>query len=100
MEALRDPSHARNLAPKQWQQALTEAGLTVQAMAQAGGSTHMSLNDWLEKAGCVGEAAAAVRLAFAEAPAAAVQAFQIQQLAPDDYTFVWQRLVAKAAKTA
>jgi ubiquinone/menaquinone biosynthesis C-methylase UbiE len=100
VEALRDPSHARNLSPKEWQQAITDAGLTVRAMAQAGSSAPMPLNDWLEKAGCVSEAAAAVRQAFAEAPAAAVKAFQIQQPAPNDYTFVWQRLVAKAEKTA
>jgi ubiquinone/menaquinone biosynthesis C-methylase UbiE len=100
VEGLRDPSHARNLVPKEWQQALTDAGLTIRAMAMAGGSTPMSLNEWLEKAGCVGEAATAVRQAFAEAPAAAVKAFQIQQPAPNDYTFMWQRLVAKAEKTA
>ncbi|MGY2131670.1 class I SAM-dependent methyltransferase [Hymenobacter sp. HD11105] len=98
VEALRDPSHARNLSPEEWQQALTDAGLAIRAIAQAGGSTPMSLNDWLEKAGCVGEAAAAVRKAFAEAPTAAVKAFQIRQTASDDYTFVWQRLVAKAEK--
>jgi ubiquinone/menaquinone biosynthesis C-methylase UbiE len=98
LEALRDPSHARNLPPREWQQALMDAGLTVAAMTQEGSDTPMSLNDWLEKAGCVGEAAVAVRQAFAEAPAAAVKAFQIRQTAPDDYTFVWQRLVAKAEK--
>ena len=98
VEALRDPSHARNLAPKEWRQALTDAGLTVQALTLAGSTTPMSLNDWLEKAGCVNEAAAAVREAFAQAPVAAVEAFQIRVALPDDYTFVWQRLVAKAEK--
>ncbi|WP_133271935.1 class I SAM-dependent methyltransferase [Hymenobacter radiodurans] len=98
VEAIRDPSHARNLAPSEWQQALTNAGLTVQAMTLASSTIPMSLNDWLEKAGCVNEPAAAVRKAFAEAPAAAVEAFQIRVAPPDDYTFVWQRLVAKAEK--
>lgn len=100
VEALRDPSHVRNLASKEWQRMLTDAGLIVRAMAQAGGSAPMLLNDWLEKAGCVDEAAAEVRKAFTEAPTAAVQAFQIRQSRPDDYTFVWQRLVAKAEKKA
>ncbi|SMB97333.1 Methyltransferase type 11 [Hymenobacter roseosalivarius DSM 11622] len=98
VETFRDPSHARNLAPSEWRQALTDAGLTVQAMTLAGGTTPMSLNDWLEKAGCVDEAAAAVRQAFAEAPPAAVEAFQIRVEPPDEYTFVWQRLVARAEK--
>jgi ubiquinone/menaquinone biosynthesis C-methylase UbiE len=98
VEALRDPSHARNLAPAEWQQALTDAGLTVQAMSLVSSTTPMSLNDWLEKAGCANEAAATVRKAFAEAPAAVVEAFQIRVAPPDDYTFVWQRLVARAEK--
>lgn len=98
VEALRDPSHVRNLAPSEWRQALTDVGLTVQAMTLAGGTTPMSLNDWLEKAGCANAPAAAVRQAFAEAPAAAVEAFQIRVAPPDDYTFVWQRLVARAEK--
>ena len=98
VEALRDPSHARNLAPTEWRQALTDAGLTVQAMSLVNSTTPMSLNDWLEKAGCANEAAATVRQAFAEAPAAAVEAFQIQVAPPNDYTFVWQRLVARADK--
>ncbi|GAA3949385.1 class I SAM-dependent methyltransferase [Hymenobacter algoricola] len=99
VEALRDPSHRRNLAPRQWRQALTTAGLTVAALDVPGGEVPMQLHDWLEKAGTAPEPAAAVRAAFAQAPAAARAAFQIQALPADDYTFIWQRLVALATRS-
>ena len=58
----------------------------------------MPLAAWLEKAGTAPEAASQVRAAFAEASPAARTAFRIQSLAEDDFSFVWQRLVARAVK--
>ncbi|SHI57904.1 Ubiquinone/menaquinone biosynthesis C-methylase UbiE [Hymenobacter daecheongensis DSM 21074] len=98
VEALRDPSHRRNLPPREWRQQLEAAGLRVAEMAAPGGEVPMRLGEWLEKAGCQPEQAAEVRTAFAAASPTAKAAFQIQPLADDDFTFVWQRLVVKATK--
>ncbi|RYU79951.1 class I SAM-dependent methyltransferase [Hymenobacter persicinus] len=99
VEKLRDPSHQRNLTPRQWQQALTAAGLAVVEIGVPAGETTMQLNDWLEKAGTAPTQAAEVRAAFAQASAETRAAFQIQPLPQSgDYAFIWQRLVAKATK--
>ncbi|GAA3999448.1 class I SAM-dependent methyltransferase [Hymenobacter fastidiosus] len=98
VEALRDPSHRRNLAPQQWRQAIETAGLDVAEIGVPGPEATMQLNDWLTRAGCPAEQAAAVRTAFATAPEAARSAFRIQPLANEGYAFCWQRLVARATK--
>jgi ubiquinone/menaquinone biosynthesis C-methylase UbiE len=98
VEKLRDPSHVRNLTPQQWRQAIETAGLRVAAVEQAAPDGTMQLNDWLEKAGCVGDQARAVRQEFQTASPQARQAFQIRAVADADFTFVWQRVVAKAVK--
>jgi len=98
VEALRDPSHARNLAPQEWHTALEEAGLHVTALGEPTADIAMHLNDWMSKSGCTGEAAEVVRQAFATASAAAVRIFQIRELPGGDYSFAWQRVAAKAIK--
>ncbi|WP_324676414.1 class I SAM-dependent methyltransferase [Hymenobacter sp. GOD-10R] len=98
VEALRDPSHMRNLAPQEWQEALEAAGLHVTALCEPTSDIAMHLNDWMTKAGCTGDQAEAVRAAFAAAPAAAVRTFHIRELPTGDYAFAWQRVAAKAIK--
>ncbi|MCB2407519.1 class I SAM-dependent methyltransferase [Hymenobacter lucidus] len=98
LEKLRDPSHARNLAPQEWRTALEEAGLQVEQVEPAAPDGTMPLNGWLEKAGCTGTAAEAVRHEFRTASAEAQHQFQIHEVADGDFTFVWQRVVAKAIK--
>jgi len=98
VEALRDPSHRRNLAPQEWHQVLEEAGLHVVALCEPTTDISMQLNDWMTKAGCTGEQAEAVRTAFATAPVAAVRIFQIHELLGGDFAFAWQRVAAKAIK--
>lgn len=121
VEALRDPSHARNLSPHEWRQALEEAGLTVQELSDPVGDIAITLNDWMVKAGCTPVQETQVRHEFATAPPEAVHAFQVQLLGnnintnietnsvndtennkdaieAEDYAFVWQRVVARATK--
>ncbi len=98
VEALRDPSHVRNLSPREWRQALEAAGLIVAELEGPVGDVAITLNDWIVKAGCVPEQAAAVRQAFASAPAKAKEVFQIQNLPDGDTRFVWLRVAAKSVK--
>ncbi|UOQ72062.1 class I SAM-dependent methyltransferase [Hymenobacter cellulosilyticus] len=98
VEKLRDPSHARNLEPREWQAALEMAGLQVEKIEEAAPDGAMQLNDWLEKAGCTGATADLVRQEFRQASAEAQREFQIRELPDADFTFVWQRVVAKAVK--
>ncbi|UOQ52835.1 class I SAM-dependent methyltransferase [Hymenobacter cellulosivorans] len=98
VEKLRDPSHARNLEPREWRAAMEAAGLVVEKVEEAAPDGAMQLNDWLTKAGCTGEKAEQVRREFQNASVEAQQHFQIQELPGADFTFVWQRVVAKAVK--
>lgn len=95
VEALRDPSHVRNYTPREWQTFVEEAGLVVEHVSEAP-SIPITLNDWLVKAGCTPEQAEKVRQRFANAPASAVHAFQIEKRSDGDINFVWRRLVLKA----
>ncbi|OUJ75557.1 class I SAM-dependent methyltransferase [Hymenobacter crusticola] len=98
VEAMRDPSHMRNLAPQEWHQALEAAGLHVAALCEPTADIAMHLNDWMAKSGCTGQQAEAVRAAFATAPSAAARIFHIRELPQGDYAFAWQRVAAKAIK--
>ena len=80
IEALRDPSHVRNLSPHAWRQALEAAGLRVQKISEPVGDIAITLNDWMVKAGCTPAQADAVRRGFSTAPPEAVQAFHIRLL--------------------
>jgi ubiquinone/menaquinone biosynthesis C-methylase UbiE len=92
VEALRDPSHVRNYTRSEWEQAVTEAGLALDAVEYLPGSIPITLNDWLVKAGCTGEQAQQVRQAFIHAPAAARDAYQVEPLPDGDYGFHWHRI--------
>ena len=98
VEALRDPSHQRNLAPQEWRKALEAAGFHVVELSEPTSDIAMQLNDWMTKAGCTGAQAEAVRTAFSTAPPAAIRLFQLRELPNADFAFVWQRVVAKAIK--
>jgi len=97
LEALRDPSHVRNYTPGEWRAFVEASGLTIERLDMRG-SIPITLNDWIVKAGCTPEQAAAVRQRFATAPGGAIRAFQIQGLPNDDYHFVWQRVAIRARK--
>jgi ubiquinone/menaquinone biosynthesis C-methylase UbiE len=98
VESLRDPSHVRNRSPREWRALMEQAELHVQEIIGPIGDIAITLNDWMVKAGCTPAQEAAVREAFAAAPAAAVCAFQIQALPNGDRAFVWQRVTARAVK--
>ena len=100
VEALRDPSHVRNLSPQEWRLAVESVGLTVAELEGPVSDIAITLNDWIEKAGCSLEQAAVVREAFAKAPPSAQQTFHIHALPDKDVTFTWQRVVVKAVKNA
>jgi SAM-dependent methyltransferase len=97
VERLRDQSHVRNYTPAQWRSMAEAAGFTVEAFEILAGTVLVSLNDWLEKAGCAGAPADQVRGQFATAPATARQAFQISAR-EDDFEFAWLRVAFAGAK--
>jgi ubiquinone/menaquinone biosynthesis C-methylase UbiE len=96
VEALRDTSHVRNHSLSGWQNLLKAAGFQVQESAALKEEAQMSLEDWMKKAGCVGEAATQVRKMFAEAPTDARRIFSIQAKADGDVGFRWLRVVLAA----
>ena len=96
VEAVRDPSHRRNLSPNEWRTVVANAGLTVQSVTDTGAGITIPLTDWLTKAGCTGDSASDVRRRFAEAPASAKAAFQIHQRSDGETVFTWQRVLLKA----
>jgi ubiquinone/menaquinone biosynthesis C-methylase UbiE len=96
VEALRDTSHVRNHSLSGWQNLLKAAGFQVEESAELKEEAQMSLEDWMKKAGCVGEAAAQVRKLFAEAPTDARRIFSIQAKADGDVGFRWLRVVLAA----
>ncbi len=99
VETLRDPSHVRNYTPREWRQFVADAGLTLATLSETGDGIAITLHDWIRKAGCAPEQAAAVRHAFETAPESAVRAFQIERRADGDIGFTWQRVALKAYKT-
>jgi ubiquinone/menaquinone biosynthesis C-methylase UbiE len=58
-EALRDPTHVRNLAEAEWRALFHEAGLEVEAVEVL--PKRHELDEWLARTGCEGEEAERVR---------------------------------------
>jgi hypothetical protein len=58
----------------------------------------VSLEDWMKKSGCEGEAAAEVRKMFAEVSAEARRVFSIEPRAEGDVGFRWLRVVLAARR--
>jgi hypothetical protein len=98
LEALRDTSHVRNHSLSGWLNLMKTAGFQVEESAELEEEAQMSLEDWMKKAGCVGEAAAQVRKMFADAPAEARRIFSIQAKADGDVGFRWLRVVLAARR--
>ena len=98
VERLRDPSHVRNLTPEEWESFARAAGFDIEELAVLESPNEVSLNDWLEKAGSAGAAAATVRAMFGAAPEEAVRRFQIEAVSGGDYRFAWQRVALVAHK--
>jgi ubiquinone/menaquinone biosynthesis C-methylase UbiE len=98
VEALRDTSHVRNHPLSEWQGLMKAAGFQVEESAELEEEALVSLEDWMKKSGCVGEAAAEVRKMFAEAPPEARRIFSIQPMADGDVGFRWLRVVLAAVR--
>ncbi len=98
LEALRDPSHVRNYAPKEWRAFVEAAGFVVEQISGSNGAVPVTMQDWCVKSGCTPEQTAEVRRRLETAPESIVRAFQIESLLDGDIAFVWQRVVLKAAK--
>jgi SAM-dependent methyltransferase len=63
-ERVRDPSHVRCLPEDEWRALFADSGLVVADLRLL--ETRIELEPWLERAGCVGEAAERVRTLAAE----------------------------------
>jgi len=96
VELLRDPSHQRNYSPGEWTEFLQRAGFVVDALDFMGGFVPMTLNAWLQKAGCTGEAEQAVRAMFRADDAAIRETFAIEPQPDGDTRFRWLRVVIAA----
>lgn len=97
VEALRDPSHVRNYTLSQWRAFVDDAGFRLEQINQLDALPDMTLEDWLVKAGCQGDAAGQVQQLFRDASAAAREAFAIQER-EGDYAFAWQRVALSSVK--
>jgi SAM-dependent methyltransferase len=81
VERRRDPSHQRSWPPSRWRAVVSGANLRVEE-TQLFRKRH-AFDDWLARAGCVGDVAAGIRETFRTAPAAARDAYRIDD---DSYT--------------
>lgn len=99
VEALRDTSHVRNYSLGEWRKLVSAAGFHVEQSAELEEEAQMSLEDWMKKSGCTGDAAAQVRVMFAEAPAEAKRIFSIEKKPDGDVGFRWLRVVLSARKS-
>lgn len=97
VERLRDPSHVENHAPAAWRQMTEAVGFQIELATTLAGTSLVSLNDWLSKAGCAGTKAQEVQRLFQEAPAVVRQHFQIEA-AGDDHLFAWLRFALVASR--
>lgn len=98
IEVLRDASHVRNYTPAEWRAFVMSAGFKVDELQVVVETVPITLPDWLEKAGCRGEAAAEVRRAFVEAPPEVVRTFWITRQANGEICFQWVRVALAALK--
>lgn len=98
VESLRDPSHQRSYSPGEWTAFLRDAGFVIAELDSVSGCVPITLNAWLRKAGCAGEAEARVREMFSTAGAAIRETLAIEPLPDGDTGFRWLRVVIAAHK--
>jgi ubiquinone/menaquinone biosynthesis C-methylase UbiE len=98
VEALRDTSHVRNYSLSEWRALVKAAGFELEQSAQLEEEAQVSMEDWMKKSGCEGEAAAQVRKMFEEAPPGARRAFHLEPWEGGDVGFRWLRVVLAARK--
>jgi len=98
VESLRDPSHVRNYTPAEWRDFVADAGFVLEALEQVREPAPITMEAWLEKGGCHGEAAAKVRRLFLDAPEEVVRTFSITRMPDGDLSFQWVRVALAARK--
>jgi ubiquinone/menaquinone biosynthesis C-methylase UbiE len=98
VEVLRDGSHVRSYTPAEWRGFVAGAGFALEELQEVSEPEPIVLGDWLEKAGCRGEQATAVRRWFLQAPPEVVRAFSITQKAGGEVRFQWFRIALSAHK--
>ncbi len=98
VEAVRDTSHVRNYSLSEWRNLVTTAGFHVEESAELEEGAQVSMEDWMKKSGCMGQAAAEVRKMFAEASPEARRIFSIEARDDGDFVFRWLRVVLAARR--
>ncbi len=98
VEAIRDTSHVRNYSLSEWRNLVTTAGFHVEESAELEEDAQVSMEDWMKKSGCLGQAAAEVRQMFAEASSDARRIFSIEPRDGADFVFRWLRVVLAARR--
>lgn len=95
-DRLRDPSHAQNLTPKQWQDMVQEAGFNI-AEFSGDFSTQLEFMDWVKTSGCSPETISFLLQRFEQAPLEVKKAFQIHSNGGGIF-FSWPVTALKAIK--
>ena len=77
---------------------LTAVGFAVEQIERCDEAKPITLQDWMAKSGCTGDAAEQVEQMFRDATHDARREFSIEQLADGDVAFKWMRVVLAARK--
>jgi ubiquinone/menaquinone biosynthesis C-methylase UbiE len=98
IEILRDPSHIRDYNMAEWKAFVQDAGFEL-VEARQWNWTELTFKDWAERSGTPPPTVDKLRGMFANAPASAVEAFQIQPQG-DDFVWTWPVVLLVARKPA
>jgi ubiquinone/menaquinone biosynthesis C-methylase UbiE len=97
IEILRDPSHVRDYNMAEWKAFVHDAGFEL-IEARQWNWTELTFRDWVLRSGTPPAAVEKLRELFANAPASAVEAFQIQRQGADDFVWTWPVVLLAARK--
>lgn len=96
MERRRDPTHVRNLAPSEWREAITAAGLRIDFEAIT--RVDMGFDAWTRRSGTPDDVREKMRVEWHSAPPQAVEEYRVQPAPGGDFTFSWPAFVCRARK--
>ena len=97
IEILRDPSHVRDYNMAEWKGFVQDAGFELIA-ARQWNWTELTFKDWVLRSGTPPQTVEKLRGLFANAPASAVEAFQIRRRGEDDFLWTWPVVLLGARK--
>ncbi len=96
LEKLRDPTHVRAYTRREWRRMLIDAGFNVVRMENYR-KTH-DIEEWMTNSGCSDELKTSVRAMFIQAPAAALEHYEIQIEDGKPVKYTDDKFIVKAVK--